>query len=91
MKTKTAERFRITRRNIEHDSYDVQSPSGNIYVVSYCGSGDADPDYVALWDCTCPAAKFGSDLCKHIKAVLRATEDEYGDPIELEVGQTVEA
>jgi len=91
MKTKTAERFRITRRNTEHDSYDVQSPSGNTYVVSYCGSGDADPDYVALWDCTCPAAKFSKGLCKHMNAVLRATHGKYGDPIELEVGRMVEA
>ena len=55
---------------IEGESYDVESDSGKTYRVEYCGSGDADPDYVATWSCTCPAYQFNGKLCKHIHAVV---------------------
>lgn len=60
-------------------AYQVDSKSGHTYTLQYCGSGDADPDYVALWECTCPAYQFGNGaLCKHVQAVNRildAVED----------------
>ena len=49
--------------------YAVESDSGNQYTITYVGSGDADPDYVALWECDCPAAQNGRD-CKHLAAVI---------------------
>ena len=66
------------------DTYSVESPSGNTYTVRYMGSGDADPEYVSIWECDCPAAKCHPDrVCKHIGAVIDATTDEWGDPCEL--------
>ena len=65
----------VTRRNESREAYDVISPSGNTYRVGYCGSGDADPDYVALWECDCPAGKHGKS-CKHLSAVLIATDED---------------
>ena len=56
------------------DIYSVQSPSGNTYTVKFCGSGDGDPDIVLIWECTCPAYKFGSGTCKHINAVSQFCE-----------------
>lgn len=50
--------------------YAVESESGNTYTITYCGSGDADPDYVALWECDCPAGKRGKD-CRHLAAFLQ--------------------
>ena len=52
----------------------VKSTSGNTYTVKYCGSGDADPDYVALWECNCPAGQHGKP-CKHITAVSRYCDE----------------
>jgi len=49
--------------------YKVFSDSGKIYTVKYCGSGDADPDYVSLWECNCPAGRHGKD-CKHLEKTL---------------------
>ena len=57
-----------------HDAYEVISTSGKTYTVRYEGSGDADPDYAAVWSCTCPAARYRSGLCKHVRAVVQATE-----------------
>lgn len=71
-----------------HDAYDVLSDSGQTYHVRYCGSGDADPEYVSVWGCTCPAAKFRrgpTGLCKHVQAVISAVYDEWGDAIDLPV------
>jgi len=52
-----------------HDRFSVVSDSGKTYVVTYDGSGDGDPEYVALWSCTCPAYKYHRNTCKHITAV----------------------
>ena len=54
------------------DQYRVASRSkpGTYHVVRFRGSGDADPDYVRLWECDCPAHKFRGDLCVHIRAVI---------------------
>ncbi len=58
--------------------YTVESGSGNTYRVSYCGSGDGDPEYCATWECDCPAGRHGR-MCKHIQAVAVVSNDE---PIE---------
>ena len=57
----------------EQQSYAVESESGNSYTVTYCGSGDGDPEYVALWECTCPAGEHGR-RCKHVRAVTDLAE-----------------
>jgi hypothetical protein len=49
--------------------YRVLSDSGNTYTVRFCGTGDGDPDVVALWECDCPAGQHGRD-CKHLRAVI---------------------
>ena len=49
--------------------YLVLSASGEQYHITYAGSGNADPDYVGLWDCSCPAGLHGRD-CKHMRAFL---------------------
>jgi len=59
---------------VDNGTYTVESSSGNTYTVRYCGSGDGDPDYVALWECDCPAYKFRSGSCKHIQAVIDSCE-----------------
>jgi hypothetical protein len=71
----------LTVEEIDEGSlYEVHSSSGNTYEVHYCGSGDADPEYVALWECTCPAYKYGRGTCKHIGAVVNFIDDkEYGE------------
>jgi uncharacterized Zn finger protein len=56
--------------------YEVKSESGNTYEVRYCGSGDADPEYVAIWECTCPAYKYRGGTCKHISAVVNYLDEE---------------
>jgi len=48
--------------------YEVESDSGNVYIVTYKGFGDGDPDVVRLWECTCPAGRHGK-MCKHVQAV----------------------
>ena len=62
--------MQITRQDEPdgREAYKVLSDSGHTYHVRYCGSGDADPEYVALWECDCPAGQHGRD-CKHIAAV----------------------
>jgi len=47
--------------------YQVHSESGHTYTVRYCGSGDGDPEYTALWECDCPAR---TEACRHITAVI---------------------
>jgi len=65
------------------DAYRVDSDSGKTYTVTYCGSGDGDPDYVAVWECTCPAYKYGrGDVCKHIRAVNAIDCDDPGNDVE---------
>ena len=59
--------------------YDVLSDSGNVYHITYAGSGDADPEYVALWECDCPAAQHGQ-TCKHLKGFLGSRLMDVGDP-----------
>ena len=73
------------------DAYTVESGSGKTYRVQYCGSGDADPECVSLWECTCSAGEHGK-LCKHMKAVIDAldeTADEYGDPAPVQAGDVI--
>lgn len=53
----------------EGSLYRVESDSGKTYRIRYCGSGDGDPEYVALWECNCPAGKHGKD-CKHLRKFL---------------------
>jgi len=64
----------------------VFSASGQQYEIRYAGSGDADPEYVALWECNCPAAAHGKN-CKHLAAFLasRLIEDDIheGDAVEI--------
>lgn len=60
----------------EGSKYHVHSSSGNTYTVRYCGSGDADPEYVALWECNCPAGRHGRD-CKHLNAVVNFVNEKY--------------
>lgn len=53
------------------ETWRVHSASGHDYTVRYCGSGDGDPEYIAIWECDCPAARYRpNDLCKHIRAVI---------------------
>jgi hypothetical protein len=61
----------------------VISDSGHEYHVTYQGSGDADPEYVALWECDCPAGAHGK-MCKHIRAVAGIVNSlaDYQDPWE---------
>ena len=60
------------------EAYDVTGSDGRTkYRVAYCGSGDADPDYVATWSCTCPAYEHGAGKpCKHINAVIAMVDAE---------------
>lgn len=66
----------------------VESDSGATYEIRYAGSGDADPDYVALWECNCPAGRHGRD-CKHIRAFLASRLVDYheyeGIPSSIEI------
>ena len=49
------------------EKFSVTADSGKIYEIKYCGCGDGDPEYIATWQCSCPAGSHGKD-CKHIKA-----------------------
>lgn len=60
--------------------YQVKSESGKIYEVKFCGSGDGDPEYVGLWECTCPAYKYRDGICKHINAVIDYIDNELLKP-----------
>jgi len=76
--------FTVVQDNLKsgRDSYLVTNGKSNSqYRVTYRGSGDADPDYVALWSCTCPAYEHGRGVdsdgcCKHINAVIQATDED---------------
>ena len=60
------------------ETYTVKSASGKTYAVTYKGSGDGDPDVASLWECDCPAYKFGrGDVCKHIVAVSDYEDELY--------------
>jgi len=55
----------------ERDAYGVLSSDGSkYYTVSYAGSGDEPPEYMALWDCDCPASQHGKS-CKHFPIAMR--------------------
>lgn len=60
-------------RETQPGEYTVVSDSGKTYTVRYGGSGDGDPEYVRLWECTCPAYKYRGN-CKHIQAVIDREE-----------------
>jgi len=53
--------------------FSVQSNGKDAYTVVYRGSGDGDPDFMALWSCNCAAGRHGRD-CKHVAAVSRAVD-----------------
>ena len=75
--------MRITYQPTEdgREAYDVLGDSGTEYRVTYMGSGDGDPDYVAVWECTCPAARYGGDdLCKHIQEVIAVRDYDEPEP-----------
>ena len=59
------------------EKYKIKSNSGKIYNITYAGSGDADPEYVALWECNCPGYKYRGN-CKHMTEFLDSaiTNDE---------------
>ena len=52
-----------------YDKFVVASDSGKTYEITYAGCGDADPEFVSLWDCSCPAGRHGRD-CKHVRTFL---------------------
>ena len=56
-------------------AYDVLSDSGKMYRVRYAGSGDGDPEFIALWSCDCPAGNWGR-CCKHVRAVVAVANAE---------------
>ena len=56
---------------------EVISASGKTYKIRYCGSGDGDPEYIAIWKCNCPAGSHGHD-CKHMRAFLDSRLMDYG-------------
>ena len=59
---------RMTIEEINGNTWEVHSTSGKTYTVKYCGSGDGDPEYIALWECDCPSNQYRG-ICKHIAAV----------------------
>lgn len=71
--------MKITAINKEGGRFRVDADTGNTYWITYAGSGDADPEYVALWECSCPAGKRGRE-CKHLAAFLNSRLMDYGDP-----------
>ena len=50
----------------------VSRPDGKRYVVRYGGSGSGDPDFMGIWDCTCPAR----GDCKHAAMVVAYVDGE---------------
>lgn len=60
--------MKITETKIGRE-YAVESDSGSTYRIRYVGSGDADPDYVSLWQCDCPAGSRRRE-CKHMRAFM---------------------
>ena len=55
--------------NVLGESFHVESESGAMYEIRYCGSGDADPEYMATWRCSCPGYTHRGS-CKHMRAFL---------------------
>jgi len=59
--------------DLGNGEYEVTLADGSATaIVRYCGSGDADPDYVALWECD----ECSDGICAHITAVIRQIEIE---------------
>ena len=59
---------------VDRNRYHVPSSTGQSHhTVRYCGSGDADPEYVALWECDCDGYKYHGD-CKHITLINRIND-----------------
>lgn len=53
----------------ESDTFEVKSSTKDVtYIVQYKGSGDGDPDFISLWECSCPAGQHGKN-CKHMRKV----------------------
>ena len=72
---KTVETVAV-REVVRGEKYAVPSSDGTReYQVQYSGSGDADPEYVALWSCNCKAGQYRR-MCRHIRAVLAHIEAE---------------
>lgn len=63
---------------VSGNEWRVVSGSGSTYTVTFCGSGDMDPDCGALWGCTCPAAQFNRGVCKHVQAVAELVNVDAG-------------
>ena len=69
MKTTAQKTMQFTE--IERDrTFRVESASGTSYEIAYAGSGDGDPDYVALWECSCPGYQYRGS-CKHVDAFCK--------------------
>ena len=58
------------------NKYQFESKSGHTYTIKYCGSGNADPEFVGLWECDCPAGVRGR-ACRHIDAVIGWADAQY--------------
>lgn len=68
-------RITYTPETDGREVYTVASDSGRTYRVRFCGSGDGDPEFVALWECDCEAGHHGR-ICKHVRAVTAVASDE---------------
>jgi len=60
-----------------YPQFTVESDSGNTYTVRQRPPELTDPDieFVRMWECNCPAGRFGRD-CKHLRAVLSIIPDD---------------
>ena len=59
---------------IDESTYSVLSGDGKrSYTVRFLGRRDGE--YVKLWECDCPAGKFGKTTCRHIRIVAEAVSE----------------